>query len=370
MPEPSETVINYLIQDPTPQAPAAQAQASVSDAPWSGVPAPKIDEWGQLPVQAGTFEHVDSLFYFTYVVCIFFFVLITGVLLYSVVAHRRKTWDQKPLSNVTHNTPLEVVWTVIPLIIVMIMFAWGFKGSLDMTTIPHDAQRNTYKATAQQWKWVFTHPNDAAGESTGEVWMVVNKPAQFVLNSMDVLHAFYVPSMRVKRDIVPGRYQSVWFEPILKGDFHLFCAEYCGDSHSRMYATVHVVSQEEYDKRPWDTFDDSTPELAIQSGEKIYRRNCLTCHSLDGTPNTGPSWQGLFTKNSDGSYQGRQREVIEEGEKKTITVTDSYITESILKPNQKIVAEAPYNSGGMAVQNLNERQINAVILFMKSLAAN
>jgi cytochrome c oxidase subunit 2 len=123
-------VIHLLIQDPPPEK---------LPPPWEGVPVTDVDEFGQLPVLASSFDHVDGLFYFTYVVCIVFFVLITGVLLYSVVAHRRKTWDQPPLSNVTHNTPLEVVWTVIPLIIVMVMFAWGFKGSLDMMTVPSDA---------------------------------------------------------------------------------------------------------------------------------------------------------------------------------------------------------------------------------------
>ena len=356
-------MINYLIQEPKPQQPE---QAT----PWADVPAPEIDYWGQLPVQAATFDHVDELMYFTYVVCIFFFVLITGVLLYSVVAHRRKTWDQKPLSNVTHNTPLEVVWTVIPLIIVMIMFAWGFKGSLDMTIVPHDAQRNTYKATAKQWNWTFTYPNDPV-QSYGEVWMVVDKSAQFILESTDVLHAFFVPSMRVKRDIVPGRYQSVWFKPIKEGTFHMFCAEYCGDDHSRMYATVHVVSQEAFDERPWDVWDDSTPELAAKSGEGLYKRLCYSCHSLDGSIMTGPSWKGLFTKNADGTYLGRQREVIEAGVTKTITVDEAYIAESIAKPMQKVVAEQPYNNGSMtAFPTLPESRVKGIIQFMKSLADN
>tara|TARA_R110002072_G_scaffold206029_1_gene363827 strand:+ start:40273 stop:41337 length:1065 start_codon:yes stop_codon:yes gene_type:complete len=354
-------VINYLIQDPQ-QEPT----------PWADTPAPDIDYWGQLPVQAGNFDHVDGLFYFTYAVCIVFFVIITGVLLYSVVAHRRKTWDQKPLSNVTHNTPLEVVWTVIPLIIVMIMFAWGFKGSLDMTTVPHEAQRNTYKATAKQWNWSFTYPNGT--QSIGEVYVELNKPVQFILESTDVLHAFYAPSMRAKRDVVPGRYQSVWFTPTKLGLFHLFCAEYCGDDHSRMYAKLHVVDSATMDKEPWNQVPAASAPIEdqIAYGAQLARQLCSSCHKMKATDtiNTGPSWLGLFTKDGD-NYVGRQREVIEDGETKTITVDDAYIIESIKNPTKKIVAEEPYRRGAMSkFDNLDDARIACLIAYMKSLADN
>lgn len=343
-------------------------------------PRPEIDAFGQLPKLASTFGHVDGLFYFTYVVCIFFFVLILGVLLFSVVKYRRKTFDQPAASNTTHNTPLEVVWTVIPLIIVMVMFAWGFKGCMDMTTVPEAASRNTYKATASQWSWLFTYPDQS--QSSSEVWVEVNKPVQFLLESTDVLHAFYIPSMRVKRDVVPGRFQSVWFEPIAVGEYHLFCAEYCGNDHSRMYAKVHVVTAEEFAKQPWNTWDDKTPEEAAASAEKLYKsRGCNTCHSIDGSKGTGPSWGGpksLFMKDGD-KIVGRPREVIENGQKKTITVDDAYIIESITKPTAKLVAEPPYDKGGMADfpdldparatdPKLAERKLKGLIEYMKKLA--
>ena len=127
--------------------------------------------------------------------------------------------------------------------------------------------------------WTFHYPNDAV-QSYGEVWVEVDKPVEFLLESTDVLHAFFLPSMRVKRDVVPGRYQSVWFTPTELGEYHLFCAEYCGLDHSRMYARMHVVTAEEYAKRPWDVWDDSTPELAIASGESLYKALCISCHSV------------------------------------------------------------------------------------------
>jgi cytochrome c oxidase subunit 2 len=260
------------------------------------------------------------------------------------------------------------VWTVIPLIIVMIMFAWGFKGSMDMTTVPLEASRNTYKATAKQWNWTFTYPNHPA-QSFNEVWLEVNKPAQFLLESTDVLHAFFLPSHRVKRDVIPGRYQSVWLEPTKLGEFHLFCAEYCGQDHSRMYAKVHVVDSATFAKAPWDQWDDSTPVAAAKSGASLYKQICASCHSVDGAMGVGPSWKGLFVKNADGTFTGRQREVLEGGAKKTITVDDAYITESIRKPDQKKVAEEPYVKNNMtAFPDLDDRKIKGLIEYMKSLA--
>ncbi|MBL8724015.1 MAG: cytochrome c oxidase subunit II [Planctomycetes bacterium] len=342
----------HLIQDP----PAQHVEN----------PAPPIvpDAWGQMPKLASTFDHVDGLFYFTYAVCIFFFVLITGVLAYSVVAYRRKTFDQPAVANTTHNTPLEVVWTVIPLIIVMVMFAWGYYGARDMTNIPADARM--YRATAKQWNWTFKHPG-SQDDSYGEVWMEVGKNAAFVLDSTDVLHAFYLPSMRVKRDVIPGRNQTVWFQPTEVGDYHLFCAEYCGDHHSKMYAQVHVVTAAEFAKKPWAKWEDSTPALAAVSAEKqIYKTLCASCHTTNGTKLVGPSWQGLFVKRPDGSIVGAQREVIEGGQRKTITVDEAYIAESIRKPDQKKVVG--YEAANMTAYELEDRKIKAVVEYMKTLA--
>jgi len=342
-------VFAHLIQDPTPSKFA---------------PPPVVDSWGQLPKLASTFQDVDGLFYFTYAVCIFFFVLITGVLLWAVVAYRRKSFDQPAVSNTTHNTPLEVVWTVIPLIIVMVMFAWGYTGARDMLTIPADARM--YQATAKQWDWTFKHPNDNT-DVIGEVWMEVGKNAAFVLESRDVLHAFFAPSMRVKRDVIPGRNQTVWFSPTEIGEFHLFCAEYCGKDHSAMYAKIHVVSAEDYAKQPWNTWDDSTPALAAASAEsQIYSKACISCHTLNGTKLVGPSFQGLFIKKKDGSIVGAQREVIEGGVRKTITVDYDYIVESILKPEQKKVVG--YENANMTPYQFEENRLRGLFEFLKTQA--
>ena len=332
-------MISYLLQDP---AKPVHAMAE------------GVDQYGQLTKLASTFSHVDNLFYFTYVVCIFFFVLITGVLFYSVVKYRRKTFDQPAVSNRTHNTPLEVVWTVVPLIIVMVMFAWGWKGSLDMTVVPADARQ--YKALAKQWNWTFFYPNDAV-PSSGELWLEVNKPAAFTLESSDVLHAFYMPSMRAKRDVVPGRLQTVWFQPTTEGEFHLFCAEYCGKDHSQMYAKVHVVSADVYRTRPWDTWDDKNPK---KGGENLYKSLCASCHTINGTKLTGPTWKDLW---------GKQEQVVEAGQIKTVTVDEAYVIESIRKPDQKkVVGFEKANMTAFDDKVIDEKRVKGIIEYMKSLS--
>jgi cytochrome c oxidase subunit 2 len=333
--------------------------------PAKGTP---IDGLGQLQKLASTFDHVDGLFYFTMAICAFFFVLIAGVLFYSVVKYRRKTFDQPAAANITHNTPLEVIWTVIPLIIVMVMFAWGWKGSLDMTVVPADARQ--YKAVAKQWSWTFFYPNDKV-PSSGELWLEVDKPAAFTLESSDVLHAFFMPSMRVKRDVIPGRFQTVWFTPktitnILSdpNDDHdrgldLFCAEYCGQNHSTMYAQVHVVSAADYAKRPWDKFDDSTPAKALESGQKLYTQLCSSCHTTNGTVLLGPSWKGIW---------GKEEEVVELGQRKKVKVDEAYVLESIRKPDQKkVVGFEDKQMTSFDDKMLDDRRVKAIIEYMKSL---
>jgi cytochrome c oxidase subunit II len=346
-------MLSYLFQQP--QGPAQVAEHVAPET---------VDRWGQLTALSSTFKDVDGLFYFTLVVCIFFFVLITGVLGWSVIVYRRKTIEQPAASNVTHHTMLEVVWTVIPLIIVMVIFAWGWKGSLDMSVVPAGARQ--YKAVAAQWNWTFFYPNDTVS-SANELWLERGKPAAFTLEAKDVLHAFYMPSMRVKRDVIPGRLGTIWFEPTEIGDYHLFCAEYCGKDHSQMYAKVHVVSADAYAKRPWDNWDPKEP---AKGGEKIYQALCKSCHNIDGTKSVGPPWNGLYGKTETvlvGGPKGTEQQVV---------VDDAYILESIRNPPVKLVK-------GFQDQNMtafdektlpgpeagpDKDRIRGIIEFIKSLA--
>ncbi len=232
-----------------------------------------------------------------------------------------------------------------------------------MTYVPSDARRA--KATAKQWNWTFSYPNDAV-QSFNEVWVEVNQPVEFLLESTDVLHAFFLPSMRVKRDVVPGRYQSVWFTPTELGEYHLFCAEYCGLDHSKMYAKLHVVTAEEYAKRPWDVWEDATPEQAADSGKRLYSQLCASCHSTDGSPMTGPSWQGLFVKSGDEVVGGERRVLLPNNEETTITVDFDYIAESIENPTAK--RAVGFEQNAMTAFDLDERRVKGLVEYMKTLA--
>lgn len=329
-----------LFQDPQSQGQLAGLKAQGSDA------------YGQMPPAASTFAaDVDGLFYFCWIISIIFFFLIAGLLLYTSVVHRRKTEDQAAVSDVTHNTPLEVVWTLIPTIILMVIFAWGWKGNLEQSLAPSNALQ--YTAVAQKWSWAFGHPGKSQLR-TGEVWVPVNTPVRFTMRSEDVLHSLYVPAFRAKRDVLPGRYQTVWFEATEVGDYPLFCTEYCGTDHSRMVAVVHVVSQEEWAKDPAALEEVATEDY----GKSVYQTNCIACHSIDGSARIGPSFKGLW---------GRT-ETLTDG--KPQLVDEDYIIESIRKPQEKIVqGYEPEKVGLMTAYNeqlLSDTAIQALIEFLKS----
>jgi cytochrome c oxidase subunit 2 len=278
------------------------------------------------PAASGFAADVDGLFYFITYTCIFFFFLITGVLLYSIVRYRRRTPDQPAASNVTHNTLLEVTWTVVPLIIVMLWFALGWKGSLDMTIARKDSLQ--YDVLGRQWSWTITHPNGR--QKTNEMWVPEGTPVRVQLSSADVLHSFFIPAFRVKRDVLPGRYQMVWFETLpgtAGNSYDLFCTEYCGEQHSYMIGKVHVVSQAE-----WATGNYPEMPTGKALGAELYKQ-CMACHTLDGNIYVGPSWKGIW---------GRTEELVDGS---TVTVDEAYVIESMREPSKRIVKPPPGREG-------------------------
>jgi len=242
---------------------------------------------------------------------------------------------------------------VIPLIIVMVIFVWGWKSARDMTIAPRDAA--TYKVVGKKWAWSITQPGDLESDSlTNEIWLQKGVPAKLVMSSMDVLHSFYIPAFRAKRDVVPGRYQTMWFLPTKLGRYDLFCTEFCGAGHSAMigWGNVHVIDPDDFAKKPWAK-EDPDP---IKRGQKIYNNQCKTCHNLDTTKLVGPGWGGIW---------GRKWEA-EDGS--SGTVDEAYVTESVRYPNKKLVKGYP--AGGMTQFDetaLKESRLKDVIEFMKTL---
>jgi cytochrome c oxidase subunit 2 len=184
-------------------------------------------------------KDVDFAFLFTLVVSVFFLVLITGLMIYFVIKYNRKR--NPKATNVHSNVVLEITWTVIPTILVLIMFWYGWVGYVDMSEAPENTLN--VDVTAQMWKWTFKYEN---GKTTDSLYVPINQPVKLNLHSLDVNHAFYIPKFRIKKDVYPNQNRMVWFEANELGDFDIACAEYCGLNHSYMYNKVKVMPQQEF----------------------------------------------------------------------------------------------------------------------------
>ncbi len=184
-------------------------------------------------------KDVDFAFLFTLVVSVFFLVLITGLMIYFVIKYNRKR--NPKATNVHSNVALEITWTVIPTILVLIMFWFGWIGYVDMSEAPENTLN--VDVTAQMWKWTFKYEN---GKTTDSLYVPINQPVKLNLHSIDVNHAFYIPKFRIKKDVYPNQDRMVWFEANELGDFDIACAEYCGLNHSYMYSKAKVMPQEDF----------------------------------------------------------------------------------------------------------------------------
>jgi len=304
-----------------------------------------------LPVEASrTAPEVDSVFAFIFWICLAFFVLIVALTVLFVVKYRRRPGREEAEPSAHHNLALELTWSVIPTLLVIVMFVFGFRAYLDMATPPADAYE--IQVTAQKWKWSFTYPNGYVDDT---LHVPLDRPVRLVMSSVDVIHSLYVPAFRIKQDVVPGRYATEWFQATRRGEFPLFCAEYCGTGHSSMLSTVVVQPEEAFTKwleRASDFLNILPP---VEAGRKLYTvRGCAQCHSTDGSPKVGPSFKGLF-----GSVQ-----TLSSGQK--ITVDENYIRESILEPAAKVVAG--YEPVMPTFQGrLKDKEISAIITYIKSL---
>jgi len=303
-----------------------------------------------LPEQATAYAgQVDDLFLFILYISAFFFFLVTALIVFFVWRYRRRAPNERT-PKITHNFKLEVVWTVIPLIIVIVIFFWGFHGYMDATVPPRDALE--IRVTGKRWVWQFEYPNGA--RTLNELRVPLGKPVTLIMTSEDVIHSFYVPSFRIKADLLPDRYTKLWFTPEKEGTYVLFCAEYCGTGHSTMEGKIHVLSESKY--RDWlERGDKTTQAMPLpELGALLYQsRGCATCHSLDGRRGQGPSFKGIF---------GHTQRM---ADGKDALVDENYLRESILQPQARIVEG--YQPIMPTFQGLlTEREIQALIEFIKA----
>ena len=305
-----------------------------------------------LPRSASTYsDNVDFLFNVITYGSFILFVLLIAITVYFAFKYRRTQFNLKAKSQITHNNALEITWTIIPLIILMGIFVWGGMDYLTLTVPPSNAME--IRVVGKKWLWQFDYPQQGL-KTINEIVVPLGQPVKLIMSSDDVIHSFYIPNFRIKKDVVPNRYTRVWFEAKVTGNFQIFCAEYCGDGHSGMLANLRVLPRDEYDE--WLKKGASGDDLPLDKlGEKLYVSNaCNTCHSMDGTVKTGPSWKGIY---------GQKRELANGS---VVTIDDEYIRESVLDPSLKVV------KGYQPVMPtykglLNERQINGLIEYIKTL---
>lgn len=209
-------------------------------------------------------QNVDTAFLFTIIVSVFFLVLITFLMIFFIVKYNRKR-NPKP-TNIHGNLGLEIAWTVIPTILVLIMFWYGWAGYKEMSDIPDDAM--TIDVTAMMWNWKFKYDD---GLETDSLYVPVNTPVVLNLRSSDVNHAFYIPAFRIKKDVYPGQDRQIWFEATNEGAYDIACAEYCGLQHSYMYSKVFVLSEEDYENwinQKKDVFAGSDDEIEVLKNDQ------------------------------------------------------------------------------------------------------
>lgn len=293
---------------------------------------------------------VDRAFIFIFSIAGFFIIGITAFMIYTVIRFRRSKGHAA--LQFTGSTTLEIIWTTIPLIIVIVMFHFGWKGFSPMRKVPADAMNVT--AVGRMWEWEFDYGN---GLKSKELVLPINKPVRVGLKSEDVNHSLFIPAFRVKEDVIPGYDNYLWFIPTMEGEYEILCTEYCGLLHSGMLSKARVLAQPDYDK--WLSELKTTGVPAEADGYLLLRNTgCIACHSLDGTKLVGPSLRGIF---------GKDRVVTEGGKQVTVKADENYIHTSITDPDQQVVTG--FSKGLMKSYKtvLKEEDIKTIIDYMKTL---
>ncbi|MFN0242625.1 MAG: cytochrome c oxidase subunit II [Planctomycetota bacterium] len=306
--------------------------------------------WQNLPLfpesASTTSGEIDALYLYLVAVTAFFAILILVLVVGFAVYFRRRP-NGPPVVQIEGSLRLELVWTIIPFLIALSFFWWGSDLFLRTSRAPRDAT-DVY-VVGKQWMWKLQHANGK--REINELHVPVGQRIRLTMTSEDVIHAFFVPAFRMKRDVMPGRYTQAWFEATKTGVYHLFCAEYCGTEHSKMIGQVYVMEPEEYAAWLAGATSGETPEAAGKTLFESYR--CDSCHR-DAPDARGPSLNGVF-----GS------EVVLLGGGRA-TADETYLRESILAPASKIVAGFQPVMPTYAGQ-LGEEQILQLIAYIKTL---
>ena len=313
-----------------------------------------------LPQASTIASNTDKMFLYLFVISTGFLVFITALMIYFVIRYRKQRHPKA--EQIEGNFLLEATWTIVPLLLFIGIFYFGWTGYEYTRRAPRDAM--LVKVTARQWTWSFEYPN---GKRTDQLYAVVNRPMKFETQSLDVIHGFYIPAFRIKIDVVPGRTNTTWFQPTELGSFDIQCTVICGVNHSSMLSHAVVVTEPAF--KAWYFGPEGTPEPAASgvvaaraSAEEpaalalMRPRGCLGCHSIDGRPMVGPTFRGLY---------GKKEEVITaDGAPSVVTMDDERLRLAILEPSREVVRGYPPQMPKIAIAN---DELDRVVAYIKDL---
>ena len=292
---------------------------------------------------------VDNLYYFIIYSSVVSGFLILGAVVYFSIKYRRKDSSRDNLKEgFPHSLWVEIAWTLIPAVFFIGLFFWGSYVYYKMNQVQKNALE--IHVVGQKWSWDFLYKS---GKSVSNEFQVpLGRPIKLIMTSRDVIHSFFLPGFRIKKDLIPGRYTVLRFTPEVEGVYQVFCAEYCGTAHSSMLAKMKVVSEAEYEL--W-LEHNSYKELNLsQVGEKIFASKCAVCHKVDKTRSIGPGLKGLW---------GAKKELVD-GSK--VSANEQYIRDSILKPAYQVVKGYPAAMPSFAGQ-ISEEELLSLIEYIKGL---
>ena len=304
------------------------------------------------PNQLTTTQSVDPVFFFIFGVCLALLAGITATMIWFVIRYHRSR-SPEPTSRAAGNIWLEIVWTALPTVLVMAMFWYGWAGYRALRTVPAGALPVT--ATARMWSWEFSYAN---GATSPRLRVPAGKPVLVNLVAKDVIHGFYIPAFRIKRDAVPGMASQVWFMAPKPGSYDIFCSQYCGTGHSTMITTVEALPEAEFAAWLKREVQEKEAERGEESGRGralLEKFGCLACHSLDGSSKVGPGFKGIW---------GRTETVLTGNGERSITVDEAYLRRSILEPKADIVKGFP---PVMPVIPMKDDELAEIIAFLKGV---
>ncbi len=292
---------------------------------------------------------IDGLYWFlTVVSAVMTLLIFAAIALFAWKYHA----SRNPIpTQIEGSTKLELTWSILPFLVMLIMFAWGAQIFFAAQQPPKDAME--IFVTGKQWMWKIQYPN--GGREIDELHVPTNTPVKLTMASEDVIHSFSIPAFRVRHDVVPGHYNSLWFTATKPGRYHLFCTEYCGNQHAGMIGWVNVMDQQAYAN--WASGGGAQGTLADQGQSAFQQFGCSTCHLLD-QQGRGPNLRGLYNK------------PVQLSDGRTVIADTAYLRESILDPNAKIVAS--FQPGIMPVfkGQITEETVIQLIGYIKSLSPN